>query len=315
MYSSYFNNLNNILAECEKWMQKIQNFKENCNNKILDKITSDIEKCNDPNKKLELINQKAMEAEKEKTANKLLSLDNKFKDFKRQVNEVLDKEDSYENGLEEQEKIKECKEDKATKDLIKKQQDAANMLLNDLSNIHKTNHEYELREKAIKRQMKQMMDDVKKKIQEKRGKLVSKMQRMKTLHDLEQKKAAHQLLELKLDLGKKMGNLSKKGNPEVCFHINDLAGINSYCDMNYKPADMNMDCKDPKKFCYLCCDHEIGALDHENLECCYNRCESVNAKLAAMTNTKCGGFLELYHLPSIMSVGSATKCSNGHCNN
>ena len=296
-------------------MNKIQKFKENCNNKILERITSDIEKgnCADPQKKLEELNKNALLAEKQKTASKIQDLDNKMNDFKRQVNEILDKEDAYEKGLEEQEKIKECKEKKATDDLIRKQQEAARMLLDDMTNLNRQDNEYSLREKAIKRQMKSMMDDVKKKIADKRSGLVSKIQRMKTIHDLEQKKAAHRLLDMKKQFGKQIGDLSKKGNPNVCFNLMDQHSIDNYCDHTFKSGDFNLDCKSHKNFCYLCCDHEVGSFDHENLECCYNRCEDMRLKNSLMMPNKCNGFMEVFHVPTVVSVSTTTSCANGRC--
>lgn len=306
----------NAENSCNGWMDKILKFKENCNNKILDKITSDLEKGNcdhDPSKKLADMNKQAVEAEREKTQDQLLQLDNKFKDFKRQVNEILDKEDSYESKLIEQEKTKECKEKKATEDLIKKQEDAARMLLDDLSSIHKADNEYSLREKAVQREMREMMAEVRRKIADKRNTLVGRLQRMKTLHELDQKRSAHKLLDLKKEFGKKLGNMAHKGNPEQCFNINDSKSIDCYCNNNFRPADLNSDCKNPQKFCYMCCDHEVGSMDQNNLECCYNRCESISAKLNQIGNTKCSGFLETYHIPPLTSIQTVSSCKDGRC--
>jgi len=308
-------------SECDMWMRKIQTFKENCNNKMLEKITSDIEKgnCTDPTKQLEQMNKQAMLAEKERTANSLLGLDNKLADFKRQAYAIVDKEDSYEKGLEEQEKIRECKEKKALEDLSKQQQNAAKLLLGELGDLNSggvptQDQAIAMKERAVKREMKSIMADVNRKIADKRSKLVSKLQRMKTLHELNQKKLAHKLLEFKKAFGNRIHSLHRTGNPNQCFNLSPTS-IENYCDHTFKgpTLDMNFDCKRPKNFCYVCCDHEVGNFDHENLECCYNRCEDMRLKNSLMMPNKCNGFMEVFHVPTVVSVSTTTSCANGRC--
>jgi hypothetical protein len=111
---------------------------------------------------------------------------------------------------------------------------------------------------------------------------------MKTLKELEEKKAAMELLDMKREMGKKLTNIAKKGNVSQCFTKN-LAMIENYCTLNYKQFELQIECKKPSQFCYMCCDSEVGSYNKETLNCCYNKCDDIS-------NGKCITFNEQYHI-------------------
>lgn len=221
-------------------------------------------------------------------------LDNQFEEFKRQTKELLEKEEIYEKKLEEQEKERIDSEQNQIQESLKAQQIMAAQLLSDIQTYANADSKYKIKEMSIKREMKNMMEEIESRITEKRQKLLNKIERMRTLHELNQKKAGRQLIEMKKEMGKKLVGISKKGNPSQCF-VKDQFSMNNYCMMNIEDFQMQIECKKEKQFCYICCDNEIGQLKKENLECCYNRCDEINS------TSLCISFEQSY-LP-VMPVG------------
>ena len=134
--------------------------------------------------------------------------------------------------------------------------------------------------------MKEMMDEVQSKISQKREKLINKLNRMRTIQELNEKKTAKQLLDVKREIGQKLTNLSKKGNPNQCFTKNPSL-ISNYCTMNVKDLDMQIECKKANQFCYICCENEIGSINKDSITCCYNKCDSI-------ASNNCMSFDETY---------------------
>lgn len=238
--------------------------------------------------RLNLMQNRVLEDEKTRRTIQERALESQFEEFKRQTRDLLSKEDAYETKLENEERERIEWEEKKMKQTAIKEQEVANKLLNDLQTMAASDNSYHIKEMSIKKEMKNLMNEVQSKISQKREKLVNKLERMKTLHELNEKKTAKELMDMKREMGKKLSNLSKKGNPSQCFTKN-LAMINNYCVSAYLDLEMQVECKRPKQFCYMCCDHEIGALNKEYLNCCYNKCEEIE-------NSQCITFNEAYHV-------------------
>lgn len=162
----------------------------------------------------------------------------------------------------------------------------ASKLLDDVQAIAGSDSAYKKKEMAIKREMKEMMNEVQEKINKKRQNLINKLERMRTLHKLEEKKNADRLLDMKRNLGKRFADFSKKGSPSLCFRRSPPAQA-EYCEANVKDIDMQLECKNPKEFCYICCQNETGGLNQDDLNCCYNRCDQIES-------SKCTAFQETY---------------------
>ena len=197
----------------------------------------------------------------------------KFDQFKLQVNDLLIKEDKYEQEQENLEKEKINKEKEDMNKLLRKEEKRAKELAEEMSELGRRDL-YKAKEKAIKRKMKLMMRDIQKKIDIKRKNLANKLKRMKKLHILNQKLAAKKLLNIKKNMGKKLENMNKKGSPNKCFS-RTTQQIKDYCECNYKDVLLNKECRNKSQFCYMCCDNEIGKFNKENLDCCYNKCDKI----------------------------------------
>ena len=167
----------------------------------------------------------------------------KFDDFKHQVNDLLHNEDKYERDQEDHEKEILDKEKEKMRSILRNEEKRANDLAAEMIELGKGD-DFKIKEKAIKRKMKLIMNDIQKKIDIKRKNLANKLNRMKRLHFLDQKLAAKKLLEIKKNMGKKLANLNKKGNPNKCFMQNTQKQINDYCECNFKDALLNKECKD-----------------------------------------------------------------------
>jgi hypothetical protein len=263
---------------CDLWVSRIKDFKYNCAKKLLGSIETDItaslKNNEDPINKISRIQNKAMEEENIKTAIKEKTLDIQFEEFKRQTRDLLSKEDEYEVKLEQQEKDRIEMETQMIQEAKKREEESARRLLNDIQTLAQNDASYKMKEQSIKKEMKDMMDEVQGKISQKREKLVSKLNRMRTIKDLNEKKAAKELMDVKREIGQKMANMSKQGNISQCLTKNP-ALIEGYCTANIQSLEMQIECKKPNQFCYMCCETEIGAINKDNLTCCYNKCDNI----------------------------------------
>jgi len=277
----------NIITEneCSDWKKKIKNLKNKCNKKGgMDDIF-----CSSPSDSLSNLSKQVLEEEKKQNKRKEAQLMEKFDQFKKQISDLLENEDKYEKKLENEERKKMDRERDTLKKLVNAEQKKSNDLVSQLQQLGKGDN-FKAKERAIKRKMKLMMEDIKKKISQKRKNLKNKLKRMKKLHTLEKKKAAKKLLNIKKKMGKKLSNMNKKGDPNKCFKISNVKERSAYCQINFKDSFLNQECKNPSQFCYMCCDQEIGKINKENLNCCYNKCDKIKSNKCDKT------FGKTYHV-------------------
>jgi hypothetical protein len=221
-------------------------------------------------------------------------LERQFQEFQNQVRDLLSKEDAYETNLENQEKERIQKEKLQMHDLVSREEARARNLAQEMSLLKNTENDYEIKERSIKRRMKTMMEDIQKQINQKRSILIDKLERMRRMHEIEQKIAAKKLIEIKKQVGSEILNMNKRGSPERCFTMNNPFEISQYCNLAYHDVDLQNECKNPKQFCYMCCDAEIGQISKESNNCCYNRCDMQKKQ------NSCVDFYDTYHLNEIM---------------
>jgi hypothetical protein len=283
------------VSPIEIWVKRILEFKYNCSNKILNRfqneISASLEMSIHPQatqNKIISIQDKALADEKLITTVREKALENQFEEFKRQTKDLLEKEDIYETKLEQEEKERIEWEQKKMRESVKNEQMMSNKIINDVQTIAYNDNSYAMKERAIKREMKNIMNDLQTKISLRREKLINKLQRMKTLNELSEKRSVKELIDMKREMGKKLSILAKKGNPNQCLSKNP-AIIENYCSVNFKDFDMQIECKKINQFCYMCCDSEIGPLNRDYLNCCYNKCDEV-------ANNGCITFNETYHI-------------------
>jgi hypothetical protein len=283
-------------SECEKWKRRIEEMKTKCNNHELNEFQASLSNSSlnppDTENTMKKLSQQVLDEEKRIGKQKEAKLNDQFAQFKKQIQDLMDKEDNYEKNLEDQEKERISKEREKMNSLLKNEESKANDLVSQLEQLGKGDG-FSAKERALKRKMKTMMYDIQKKINQKRTNLMNKLKRMKKLHAMEQRMAAKKLLDIKKNMGKKLANLSKKGNPNQCFSIRTPEAIQDYCSCNYKDSLLNKECNDKSQFCYMCCDNEIGKLNKDNLECCYNKCDKVASE-------KCDSFSQVYHIKTVL---------------
>jgi hypothetical protein len=257
-------------------------------------ITNNVNNLKDPNasmKKLNSVQQKIMDDQKLKSKIKVKALEDQFGEFKRQARDILAKEDSYELKLESQEQERLEFEKGRMQEEVKRQTETMQKLLSEMREMAESDAEYKIKEMTVKREMKTIMNEIQDKVNTKRTDFVNKMQRMKNIHELTQKKAALELMDVKRTIGKQITGLGVKGDPNQCFVKNPVMQ-NDYCTKKFANSfDMQIECKKTKQFCYICCDSEIPVLEKANVACCYKKCDDLD-------KGDCRTFSEVYSIHS-----------------
>jgi hypothetical protein len=117
---------------------------------------------------MNLLQEKVLADEKLRNTIKEKALESQFEEFKKQTRDLLEKEDIYETKLEQEEKERMEWEQKKIRENIIKEQAVANKIINDIQTISNNDVTYVARERAIKKEMQDMMKEVQSKITEKR---------------------------------------------------------------------------------------------------------------------------------------------------
>jgi hypothetical protein len=233
--------------------------------------------------------EKIMNDQRMKSSIKSAALEDQLEEFRRQTKDLIRKEEAYEDKLEKQEQERIEYEQKKMNEEIKRQTDAANQLLSDMRTLAEADSSYKIKELTVKREMQNAMKEVEDKLNSKRSNFVNKMERLRTIHELTKKKAALQLLDAKRNIGKQIAGIGAKGDPNRCLIKNPIMQ-NEYCTQKYaNNFEMQLECKKPKQFCYICCDGEIPEIEKSNKECCYKKCDD-------MESGECRSFNEIYSI-------------------
>merc|ERR1711957_417604 len=158
----------------------------------------------------------------------------------------------------------------------------------------KKNKNFSLKEKMMKREMKNIMSKLDSKISEQRLKMLKDLQALKDKHNEKRKKAVQRLMKLKENLRKGLMKMKGgKGKPSMCFSkkAKILAYRKEYCCKNFSDKMLMENCLKESQFCYACCDSELQNESSDNLKCCYSKCDAVKNM-----NTECNVFYSSYHL-------------------
>lgn len=224
-------------------------------------------------------------------------LDTKLEEFRKQAKEVLQKEENYEHMMVSQQKDMLSLEEKRNRENQLGEIASANKLISDIQAIAENDSNVKLKRALALKEMQQTMADVQNQIAEKRRTLLERMKNMKVLHEIKQRNDAKKLLDEKRAIGKKLSNLTKLGNPLQCFNKSDLGFISAYCRSNILDLEIQSECMKPKQFCYICCDNEIGSINKEHKDCCYNKCDRI-------PQSTCSSFIDSYNLRSLDGVAA-----------
>jgi len=283
---------------CVDWIKKFKKFKKKCSQQLLEKTLKTLEesatKKIDPSEMIKNISKKIKGKKNchKKKDEKLLEL--KFEEFKKQANQIMQKEMSYEKSVLDQQKTKlEC-EDKKLNDELKKEEFYTKKILGEMKSKKKKNKNFALKEKMMKREMKNIMNKLDAKISEQRLKMLKDLEKMKDQHNEKRKKAVQRLMDLKKNLKKGLMKLKGgKGKPGLCFSKKGkiLAYRKEYCFKNFKDKMLVDNCLKESQFCYACCDSELQNACSDDLKCCYSKCDAV-----ANLNTECNVFYNSYHI-------------------
>lgn len=270
-------------------------------------ISAQIESMKDPTMRLTKMNTLSDEVLDEQSAKDGVRekiLESKFEEFRKQVKEILHKEENYENNLINQERDRiECEEKQILNDQTYETLQA-NKLVADIQAIAERESKLKVKEKRIRREMQDMMAETQNQIAVRRQRLLERIKGMRMMHELKKRQSAKEMLVTKRNIGLRFAKLTKLGNPLQCFNSIDLVHVNTYCNTFVHDLDTQTECRKPKSFCYVCCDNEIGAMNKEHLDCCYNRCDTVPHAGG------CVSFAETYHLAPVQGIAAPVLTPN-----
>lgn len=264
-------------SDCDKWVHKILDFKTKCAGRILDKIA--VEACKPPlcssdrENYMRRVQESVWKDEQLKNQIKNVQLDQQLADFQKQLSTMIQQEEAYERKLEQDESRRIESEKNVLKEAITKESSKATELIADIRKYAEDETSQRVKEAAVKKQMNELLRETKETIAKRRGKLVEKINRMRTLSEIEKRRSVNELVAIKKSLSKQLIEIAKQGDPSKCFN---LSNAESYCSAKFfNQSSMLNECLNPKQFCYLCCESELG-IDKESKECCYNKCDSIN---------------------------------------
>jgi len=230
------------LKPCDQWIEKIIDFKKKCSNQILDEISKNSIPVIDPLIKLKYFADKFNLKANEESKLKEQSLDGKFREFKKQTKELLDKEEAYENQLL-----------KSEKDRL---QGSENNMIKEL----------ELEQKIKKKILAEMA------LQNPPAAAVQ----------APTPGPSAVVSGLIADFLKNSQGPQNVRNPMQCFQNSfDNYFVQQYCNINYADEGLKVECLKKEQFCYMCCDKEIDiVLNKTGMECCYNKCDTIKPRIA-----------------------------------
>jgi len=83
-------------------------------------------------------------------------------------------------------------------------------------------------------------------------------------------------MTIRSTIAKKLTKINKLGDMNSCFAPSSASDntIYEYCVKYFSDNFVKFDdCKNPKNFCYVCCENEFGEVHVLEREKCYAKCE------------------------------------------
>lgn len=224
--------------------------------------------------KLKALSDKLKQDQIIETKSKERQLDSKLLQSKQRINTLLVKEEEYEQKMISLEKEKMEREERKLKEEQAVELQKAK-LLSEIQEISNKSAYLSNKEKKTNAQINTALANTQMLIADKRKKFVEKLHIMRIGYDIKQRKLLHETLREKKMLQEKSLKSTKIGNPSICFtHMQDQLFIESYCTAAIDDVNSRKECFKPKQFCYVCCDQEIGEINLDQINCCYNKCEN-----------------------------------------
>jgi len=83
------------------------------------------------------------------------------------------------------------------------------------------------------------------------------------------------IMQVRMEIAKRLEQASKVGNSKTCFEPNQTDGKFIYCDNNFATNYLKYeDCKNPASFCYVCCENEFGEMHIMERDECFKTCDA-----------------------------------------
>lgn len=121
--------------------------------------------------------------------------------------------------------------------------------------------------------------EVSKNVKASREKFIQKLEKMRESHERNLKMKQTKIVELK-SIEENVLNPVSSGDANKCLEYSKnnnqetTAQRIKFCDSKItNDKDLNLQCKEQKEFCGICCQHEFGAVFYKERESCYAKCE------------------------------------------
>eukprot|EP00340_Litonotus_pictus_P006417 CAMPEP_0170521898 /NCGR_PEP_ID=MMETSP0209-20121228/7307_1 /TAXON_ID=665100 ORGANISM="Litonotus pictus, Strain P1" /NCGR_SAMPLE_ID=MMETSP0209 /ASSEMBLY_ACC=CAM_ASM_000301 /LENGTH=600 /DNA_ID=CAMNT_0010809069 /DNA_START=867 /DNA_END=2666 /DNA_ORIENTATION=+ len=139
-------------------------------------------------------------------------------------------------------------------------------------------------EQKKKRENKQMLNNIDKvkeetlkEVEEQRELLKKRIAAIRTKTQKRNRQIKREINIIRSKMAQGLMEADRLGNKDICINsMTHKEEMNEYCNDNKNTTlEENEDCKDIDRFCYVCCDTEIGSIHLKEREACYGKCGDI----------------------------------------
>ena len=194
--------------------------------------------------------------------------------------QAVRKEFKLEEMLEREEEEREARETKEIELEIEKEKAKDECLLTQIQEKEKED-QYNISLVNAQDSIKSLTKEAQIQIETKRAEIKRKILSMRKKNKRRKAALQSQLMSLRTEVSDKLQKINKAGKIENCFAqnftIKNIKEVETYCTNNFNDDFAKLEnCKDPKNFCYTCCENEFGEVHVKLRDSCYKKCDGAN---------------------------------------
>ena len=188
------------------------------------------------------------------------------------IKKALSKEMKYEQLMFNEEKIRERDEKIAFEKKMEELKEKEDCMKRDVKkNELKAERKGQKKEAGIN--IAELETTIKNIVLKKRQDAAKKLEIMRKMSEIRRKKDQSQMQEFRVKMASEVLNSDKKGNVSTCRPNATKDEIKNYCNVQFSDdIAINLDCRNPDNFCFICCEYELGAKNFEAREDCFDGC-------------------------------------------
>lgn len=260
------------------WLEDFDYFKNKCNTPLKDENwaqqqNEEITAEEMSQVKLEMVNETENmindKIEKQKEASAIANI----KKSQESAVKVLKKEFDLEEMLAKEEQLKALNE---TKELLilKKSEEKKKDCLEAALKSKEESQKKKLQNDLLLQNVDKVKEDTLKEVEEQRESLKKRIASIRSKSERRNKQIKREINIIRSSMAQGLADADKQGNHQICINsLSNQSTIDSYCNDNKNLSiGENQDCKDPDRFCYVCCETEFGSIHLQKREECYSNC-------------------------------------------